>query len=515
MSELSRTQKSLRNAKVALIFSVLTFVLGFFSRKILLNALGTDILGLYTTANNLCGFLNLAELGITSAVAFSLYKPIFNNDRHAITEIVSIQGWLFRHVGIAMTVGAMVLMSLFPIFFNEEKTNLPLWYSYATFGVIFLSQVLSYFFCYQQTLLSADQQEFKVVIALQGGRSLKILLQILGIGILGLGYKYWLIAELICGILSLCGIWWTIRRQYPWLNADIASGKTLIARYPIIISKTKQMMVHKICFSIIDRVTPVIVYGMISLYAVAIYGNYMMVITNIGIFIKSCFNSINASIGNLVAEGDNSKVKKYFEETITLRYWLVSIFCYCLYHLASPFMTLWMGEEYVFDNITLICIIAYTFIELTCNTDPFIYAYGLFHDIWAPVLKVFLNIGMSILLGYYFGIAGIISGATISLIIIYHIWKPYFLYHSKFDSGYHDYFYTTSSPMLLIVLSWIISDYMTLDTTPNSILSFVLTSLLILSKYSIVSGILFIVLSKRMRAIVSTLMRYVSFRKRI
>ncbi|MCQ2236558.1 MAG: sugar transporter, partial [Bacteroidales bacterium] len=351
----SRTQKSIRNAKVALFFSVLTFALGFFSRKILLDALGADILGLYTTANNLCGFLNMAEMGITSAVAFSLYKPIFDNDRQAITEIVSIQGWLFRYVGTAMIVGAIILMACFPVFFSEEKTHLPLWYSYATFGVVFLSQVLGYFFCYQQTLLSADQQEYKIVTALQGGRSLKMVLQIVGIGFWGLGYEYMLFIELLCGIWTLCIVWWSVKKQYPWLESDISLGHKLLDNYPSIIAKTKQMMVHKICFSIIDRVSPIIVYGLISLSVVAIYGNYMMIIGNVGILIKACFNSSNASIGNLVVEGDNSKVKKYFEDTIILRYWLVSIFCYCLYHLATPFMKLWVGEEYVFDKITLVC----------------------------------------------------------------------------------------------------------------------------------------------------------------
>lgn len=508
----SRTQKSIRNAKVALFFSVLTFALGFFSRKILLDALGADILGLYTTANNLCGFLNMAEMGITSAVAFSLYKPIFDNDRQAITEIVSIQGWLFRYVGMAMIVGAVILMACFPVFFSEEKTHLPLWYSYATFGVVFLSQVLGYFFCYQQTLLSADQQEYKIVTALQGGRSLKMVLQIVGIGFWELGYEYMLFIELLCGIWTLCIVWWSVKKQYPWLESDISLGHKLLDNYPSIITKIKQMMVHKICFSIIDRVSPIIVYGLISLSVVAIYGNYMMIIGNVGILIKACFNSSNASIGNLVVEGDNSKVKKYFEDTIILRYWLVSIFCYCLYHLATPFMKLWVGEEYVFDKNTLVCIVTYTFVEFTHNTDHFMYAYGLFHDTWAPIIKIFLNVGLSVLLGSYFGIAGIVTGVTISLILVFHIWKPYFLYRSKFSSKYREYLGSICLPAILIFFSWSLSDCISFDVTSDGgdILTFTLLSLLTLTKYFIISLALFLTFSKRTRDNIITLMRVVS-----
>ena len=499
MAEQSRTQKSIRNARVALFFSVLTFALGFFSRKILLDALGADILGLYTTANNLCGFLNLAEMGITSAVAFSLYKPIFDNDRQAITEIVSIQGWLFRYVGIAMTVGAVILMSLFPVFFNEEKTNLPLWYSFATFGVIFLSQVLGYFFCYQQTLLSADQQEYKITYCFQGGRVLKLALQIVGIGFCGLGYKFWLAAELACGLLTIIGIWWAIREQYPWLKTDISQGGNLRSHHPEILAKVKQMMVHKVCFSVIDRATPVIVYGLISLSMVAVYGNYMMIVTNIGIFIRACFNSMNASLGNIVAEGDNPKAERYYKETTILRYWIVSIFCYCLYHLATPFMILWMGKEYTFDNLTLTCLVIYTFIELTCNTDPFINAYGLFQDVWASITKVILNIGLSILLGIYYGIPGILLGVTISLILIFHIWKPYFLYRYGFGVEASKYIRGIIMSIMLIIIAWLCCDLLNYEPDTLNALSFIYMATITLVKYTLASGILFLTISKEAR----------------
>ena len=53
--------------RVSLFFSVLVLVLGFFSRKILIDCLGCGSLkDLNTTATNLLGFLNLAELGISA-----------------------------------------------------------------------------------------------------------------------------------------------------------------------------------------------------------------------------------------------------------------------------------------------------------------------------------------------------------------------------------------------------------------------------------------------------------------
>ena len=60
-------------------------------------------------------------------------------------------------------------------------------------------------------------------------------------------------------------------------------------------------------------------------------------------------------------------------------------------------------------------------------------AYGLFNDIWAPITEACLNIGLSILFGYFWGLNGILAGVLASLFIIHSCWKPYFL----FSKGLH------------------------------------------------------------------------------
>ncbi|MDL2245627.1 sugar transporter, partial [Parabacteroides sp. OttesenSCG-928-J18] len=121
--EESRSAKTIRNAKVALIYYFINLVLNFFSRKIFIDYLGAEVLGLNTTATNLLGFLNIAELGIGAAIASSLYAPIFHKDKKTICEIVSVQGWLYRRVALIVLAGALVLMAFFPLIF--EKADVP------------------------------------------------------------------------------------------------------------------------------------------------------------------------------------------------------------------------------------------------------------------------------------------------------------------------------------------------------------------------------------------------------
>ena len=60
--------------------------------------------------------------------------------------------------------------------------------------------------------------------------------------------------------------------------------------------------------------------------------------------------------------------------------------------------------------------------------DTFINSYGLFQDIWAPLVESILNLGCSIGLGYFYGLHGILGGVIFSQVIVIFIWKPYFLF---------------------------------------------------------------------------------------
>ena len=196
----SRTAKSLLNVKVALSFYFLNLILQFFSRKIFLDYLGSEILGLNTTAQNLLGFLNLAELGIGGAVAYNLYKPLYEKNRQAINDIVSIQGWLYRRIAYIVMAGACVLMCFFPLIF--AKAAIPLWYAYGSFIVLLVAALLGYFVNYKQIVLSADQKEYRITYSVQGVKIVKIVFQILAIRYLAHGYVWWMVLECDYGITN-------------------------------------------------------------------------------------------------------------------------------------------------------------------------------------------------------------------------------------------------------------------------------------------------------------------------
>ncbi len=124
----SRVKKTLLNARVNLIFYFLTLVLSFFSRKIFLDCLGADFIGLTGTLQNLLGFLNLAELGIGSAIGYVLYKPLFDHDRTKINEIISVMGYLYRWIGLIILAGGCILALFLPLIFPDTEFGMGIIY---------------------------------------------------------------------------------------------------------------------------------------------------------------------------------------------------------------------------------------------------------------------------------------------------------------------------------------------------------------------------------------------------
>lgn len=112
----SRIQKSIKNAKVNVIFYVITAVLAFFSRKVFLDNLGTEFLGLSSTLGDILNLMNITELGIGTAVGVTLYKPLYNDEREKISDIISVYGFLYSRIGLLIG-GQHTVVLFFSIIF--------------------------------------------------------------------------------------------------------------------------------------------------------------------------------------------------------------------------------------------------------------------------------------------------------------------------------------------------------------------------------------------------------------
>ena len=497
----SRVIKGIKNAQVALLFYFINLLLGFISRKFFIDYLGAEILGLNTTATNLLGFLNLAELGIGAAISYSLYRPLHKDDKISINEIVSVQGWLYRRIAYFVILASVALMLFFPWIF--ENISFPLWYVYGSFIVLLLGSLLGYFFNYRQIVLVADQKEYKLTLTVQGVKVIKVILQIISIMYFENGYVFWLIWELIAAILTSIVLNYVLKKEYSWLQLVLSSGRQLAEKHNQIIRKTKQLFFHKIADFALTQSSPLIIYAYASLTVVACYGNYMLIVSGIILLISAMQNSISAGVGSLVAEGNKEHIKAVFKEIHAFRIWIASMACFCMYYLTVPFISIWVGEEFVLDSFSFNILLVYTFISLTRTFDLFIWAYGLFQDIWAPIIEAIINIGSSILLGYYWGLPGILLGLTSSLFIIVYLWKPYFLYKYGFKENFKDYIYISMKYLILIffsiVIAYILLSSIIIFSNIYNLVDWFIKAIQVAMIYFLISLLIFILFDKSFR----------------
>lgn len=430
----SLTSKSAKNSVVALVFYIVHLFLQFISRKVFIEYLGEELLGLNTTISSILQFLNLAELGIGTAIGYILYKPLYEKDRNAINEIVALQGWLYRRIAFFIIAASAVLLLFFPLIF--EKAELASWYSYATFAVLLFSSLLSYFVNYKQIVLSADQKEYRIQYSYKSCMLIKLLFQIILIKFADNGYIWWLALEVIFAVIAAISLRLTVKKSYPYLTGTNISGKELLKKHPNVWIKTKQLFFHKIGGIVLTKVSPIIIFSIATLQLVAIYGNYMLIMSGVTSLIMAIFNSMNAGVGNLVARGEKKRILHVFEELFSIRFLITSVICFCAYTFTQPFMKIWMGPELMLDNTCLLLFVLIMFLNLNRLTaDAFINAYGLFQDIGSPIVESALNIGLSIIFGRMWGLSGVLFGVFISLLVVIFGWKQYMLYAKGFKES--------------------------------------------------------------------------------
>ena len=400
----SRLHKSYLNARVNVFFYLVTLFISFFSRKIFLEKLGADFVGLTGTMQNLLGFLNLAELGIGASIGYVLYKPIFDKNQDKIKEIISVLGYLYRNVGLLILGAGLLLACFLPYIFADVSIHLGVIY-FAYFAFL-ASALISYFVNYRQTLLGADQRNYVVTVYFQTANIVKVFLQIALVWYVG-SFYLWITIELLFGILYSFILNWKINQVYPWLKCSVAEGRQKYPENKIIVHKARQMFVHKLAGMGRTQLLPFLVYAFTSLKLVAYYGNYMLLLTKLNQFIDNFLGSTGAGVGNLIAEGDMKRIQQVFWELSSLRFLIASFLTFALYHLMDPFITVWLGEEYILPHSVLIVILTNFFISQFRGTnDQFIFGYGLFHDTWAPVATLVITVAVALLGGYLWGLPG-------------------------------------------------------------------------------------------------------------
>ena len=503
---MSRTQQSITNVKISSISLIVSMIFNFVSRNIFINYLGTEITGLTSTLNNILGFLNIAELGLASTIAGLLYKPLYNKDEETIKDIISIFGYLYRIIGSSLLIIGIICSFFLPNFF--EKTDLPILYIYIGYYTYLTTTLVSYFISYKQTLLVADQKEYIVTSYTYVAQSVKLTLQMLALYLCNCGYIIWLLIELVFGIVYGIAINKKVNKIYPWLSTSYSRGKSVKHTYKNLFRTVKQTIPHNVAAFVQSQSASLLIYTFATLTSVTIYTNYTMVLVRAVQIINICFRSMTASFGNLVAEGNKEKIISIFSQTQVIFLIFASIICTVFYIQTEAFISLWLGSQYLLDKTTFIIMIYIMYISIVrLPVNYFIGAYVLFKDVWAPVLEAVINISFAIILGYKWGIDGVVSGSAISLTFIIMLWKPYFLFKEGIKTSSIVYWKKFIKGIIIFIINLYITQYIisNINILQNTtFFYFIIKSSVIGLISSCITIVLFYITDKNLRLFIGT-----------
>ena len=440
MSE--RVHRSVMNIKVGMLFYVLSLFLAFFSRRVFLDCLGAEFIGLTGMLMNIMSFLSVAELGIGTSIVYFLYKPLQEDNHEKINEVMSMLAYLYRCIGLIIGGIGVIVSLFFPWWFDNLTVGLPL--AYFAFYSFLATSMSGYIFNYKQLLVSANQKQYMVSAYFQTIGIVQSLTQII------LAYYYrnlylWVIVGLFFTVIGIIVFNYRIRQLYPWLQVSLKEGRKNLRQYPEVLKKTRQVFVLRIKDFILNRSDELLVGAFVSVTQVAFYGNYTMIINKLIYLVNILGDGMSAGVGNLLAEGNEKNTMKVFWEMTATRFFIMGMVIYPLIMFIQPVISCWVGQQYQLDNIIAYLLIFTLFLRLQYATVYlFVGSAGLYGDVWTSWAELTINIVVTLCLAPLYGIIGILLGKIISVFFFNVFWKPYYL----FSEGFHKSVWEFWHPMI-------------------------------------------------------------------
>lgn len=413
----SRLVNAKRNVISGLIKQVVGIVLTFAIRTVIIYTLGAEYQGLSGLFTAILQILSLTDLGFSTAVTFVLYKPIAEKDTDSVCAIIGFLKKIYVIIGLIILGIGVLLMPFLPRLISgncPDDVNL-----YVLFVIYLINTVISYLlFAYKSTLLTAMQRD-DVVSNIYTISSLCIkLLQLILLFVFKNYYIYIIILPL-GSIINNILLQVFSKRIFPEIKPKGEISESIRGE---LTKQIKAVFINRLSDIARNCFDDIIISSFLGLVAVAIYDNYYYIYTAIIGIMSIIVHSIRASIGNSLVKESIEKNYKDLHIFTFIFMWLAGWFTVCLFCMYQPFMKLWMKDSSMllsFFDMTLFCLYFYSFC-MTHTKGVYLEGKGLFWECRKLyVVEAFGNLGLNIILGYYFGITGVLI-ATISTILIFN-----------------------------------------------------------------------------------------------
>ena len=397
--EKSRTYNSVVNSIIGILAAVINIIVNFAVRFVIVRVLGDEINGIHSLFQNVITVLTLMETTISTAMIIHLYKPVKDDDKAQIKELMGFYRKLYSIFAVMFFAAGMVINLLIP-FFISTTVDLGLVHFY--FILFSLSFALYYFTFANRCLLYAEQNNRVSTFATMLG---ELIFRGTGMIFVLLYKEYWLfLVFLILEKLfsnAVCNAY--IKRRHPYLGL-MPERKTNTGIRKKIFATVRPLFVNQIALTIQNSSTSVIISMLLgNVSSVGFYGNYQLIIK----------------------ADDKEKMKMVYSRVLFIISTLGIVCCCGFLACVQDFIVIAFGENSVLGMFTTILLTLNMFITLT--NIPIISiqnATGTHRaDAVNMIIQAVAVIVLSYIGGMFWGLEGIILGLLLPTFVFTSVIK--------------------------------------------------------------------------------------------
>lgn len=451
---MGRIENAIRNIFFGTLGNLFTIILGFIARTIFIRTLGITYLGVNGLYTNILTVLSLAELGIGTAMNYSLYKPVANKDIEKIKSLMHLYKIVYRMIGVTIGIFGLLLVPVLK-YLIQEPGDLIIRDLIIYYLIFLFNTVSTYFISYKYSLANAEQKSYIQTNIQFITLFITLMIQIIVLKVYE-NFLIYLLVGSVVGVLQKIGVHFYLNHRYPYLL-----DKNTISLTPNDKKEFRKnviaLLYHKIGDISINQTDNIIISTFINITAVGLLSNYNLIIMTVMGFINIIFYSVVSGLGNLIATESKERQYLLFRVYRFMAFWIYGLAILFLIFLLTPFITIWLGKDMVVGKVVI------TFIMIDCYMkahrtvlNNFKAAAGIFSaDKYITLLQGAVNLIASILLVKFMGLEGVFLGTIISGLIA-NLVKPFIIYKVKFQKTVIDYYKESLIYIIIIGMSYLI-----------------------------------------------------------
>lgn len=401
-------QKIIKNVFSSLISQFITIIYGFIVPILIIKTYGSETNGLVNSITQFIAYIVLLEAGIGPIIKNALYKPIVEKNKEEIEEILGASNKFFNRIAYALIIYCILLCIFYPIINNQFSFI----YTISLILIISISRFAEYFLGMTYKLFLQSEQKNYVIDYINAlGYIINLIIIIV---LIKLNFNIQIV-KLISSIVFV------IKPITFKIYFDKKYGYNINKKSKFKFAKQWDGLAHHIAATVQSNTDVMILTIFSNLSNVSIYSVYYLVTNGIRAIIVSLTNGIDAFFGKLMIEDEN-KINNKFSMYSFCFYTIATILLSSTLVLIIPFVSVYTKN--VTDANYIQPLFAYFMVFAEFNfviRYPFstlVYAKGHFKETRNfSIIEPIVNIIISSILVFKFGLIGVAIGTTVSVLI--------------------------------------------------------------------------------------------------